>query len=358
MQGSQGVHASLSERVKAMSRKDEYQAYLRSPSWRSLSMAARFRAGNRCEFCGMTGDHVHHVKYPKQWAQDHIDNLIVVCSHHHDLLHGIRGDTMSGKLIVIEGIDVQDSFMDFRQLYASLYEASVGIYANNVELYNSAFDRGMMAAWNQIFHEYKKIEDVTRFDGKVQKRLWVNVSGALQLAGKYDSPKTVEFQKKLYGKILPAIANTGRYIEGECETSDDPVDQQLDLIVRSALQVKQLRADQRAMKLKQDALEESQAHLERRLDEEVKRLDEYTGGNIYETARLACIKHGIKPTQIYRDNQTVAMALGAWATREAKYRGLNSAPKLQEGTFLVNQYPPELLAEGIRVLGIQSTATH
>lgn len=131
--------------------------------------------------------------------------------------------------------------------------------------------------------------------------------------------KNRRIPKKLYGKILPAIANTGRYIEGECETSDDPVDQQLDLIVRSALQVKQLRADQRAMKLKQDALEESQAHLERRLDEEVKRLDEYTGGNIYENCSFSVHKarHQSRRKSTVT-NQTVAMALGAWATREAK----------------------------------------
>jgi hypothetical protein len=345
-----------------MSRQEEYRAYLRSQEWNSLSLLARMRAGNACEFCGAYGDHVHHVKYPKRFSEDHIDNLIVVCAHHHELLHGIRGDFMNGTMIVVEGVDVQDGFMDFRQLYASLYESTT---ISGGEHYNAVFDRGLQVAWNQIFQEYKRIEKVPGVGGRMENRLWVNVSGAAQLAGKYDSGKTKAFQSLLFGKIIPAIVNTGRYDATDATLPDDPVDRQLAMIENQARAVRVMRADQLAMQAKQDAMAEEQSalkarqsRLEQKIESEVQRLDQYTGGDFYETARLACIKHGIKPTEIYRGHQTMAMVLGAWASKEAVYRGINSGPKLQEGTFLVNQYPPELLAEGICALKLQSASTH
>ncbi len=272
---------------------------------------------------------------------------------------------MHGTLIVVEGVDVKDGFMDFRQLYANLYEASVSTTAGGIELYNATFDRGLLAAWNQIHQEFKRQEQVTGIGGRIETRLWVDISGAAQLAGKYDSSKTKAFQSLLYGKIIPAIVTTGRYDATEAALSGDPVDRQLAMIENQARAVRVMRADQLAMQAKQEAmaaeqeaLTTRQARLEQKIDAEVQRLDQFTGGNLYDTARTACLKQGIKPTDIYRGEQTIAMALGAWATKEARYRGISSAPKLIEGTYQVNQYPPELLAEGIRALGIQPTTMH
>lgn len=272
---------------------------------------------------------------------------------------------MNGTLIVVEGVEVKDGFMDFRQLYANLYEASVSTTDGGIELYKATFDRGLQAAWNQIHQEFKRIEKISGVGGRMESRLWVDISGAAQLAGKYDSSKTKAFQSLLYGKIIPAIVTTGRYDATEATLSDDPVDRQLAMIENQARAVRVMRADQLAMQAKQEAMAAEQAALtarqsilEQKIEAEVQRLDLFTGGELYETARVACLKHGIKPTQAYHGNKTVAMALGAWATSIARDRRLNSGPKLQEGTYLVNQYPPELLAEGIRVLGLQSTATH
>ncbi|MCC7280711.1 MAG: hypothetical protein IT487_20680, partial [Chromatiaceae bacterium] len=195
--------------------------------------------------------------------------------------------------------------------------------------------------------------------------LWVDISGAAQLAGKHDSTKTKAFQSLLYGKIIPAIVTTGRYDATEAALSDDPISQQLVMITNTAQSVLAMRADQLAMQAKQDAMAAEQAaltvrqsHLEQKIEAEVQRLDQFTGGNLYDTARTFCLKHDIKPTQIYRGDQTIAMALGAWASKAARYRGISSAPKLIEGTYQVNQYPPELLAEGIRALGIQPATMH
>lgn len=82
-----------------MNYKKEYQRYLVSPEWLKLRAQARERSGNKCEFCGGTPDHVHHVKYPKKYKDDHIDNLVVACESCHSKLHGIRNDLYIGEWI-------------------------------------------------------------------------------------------------------------------------------------------------------------------------------------------------------------------------------------------------------------------
>lgn len=77
-----------------MDYKKEYGRYLASPEWKELRAKARERAGNKCEFCGGSPDHVHHVKYPKRYKDDHLDNLVVVCETCHSKLHGIKNDLM------------------------------------------------------------------------------------------------------------------------------------------------------------------------------------------------------------------------------------------------------------------------
>lgn len=73
-------------------KKTSYQQYLQSPKWKELRAAARARAGNKCELCGGAPDHVHHVRYPKRYQDDHIDNLLVACASCHSKLHGVRDD--------------------------------------------------------------------------------------------------------------------------------------------------------------------------------------------------------------------------------------------------------------------------
>ena len=71
-----------------------YQEYLESDKWIELRRLARDRADNQCEFCGGSPDHVHHVRYPKRYAEDHIDNLVVACEKCYRKMHGIREETL------------------------------------------------------------------------------------------------------------------------------------------------------------------------------------------------------------------------------------------------------------------------
>lgn len=70
----------------------KYKDYLKSPEWMDLRNAAYKRANNKCEFCGNPAVAVHHVKYPKNYSQDTLENLVAVCKSCHDKSHGIRTD--------------------------------------------------------------------------------------------------------------------------------------------------------------------------------------------------------------------------------------------------------------------------
>jgi hypothetical protein len=83
-----------------------YRDYLASDAWRQLRSQARERAGHRCECCGMSADHVHHVRYPKHghWQDDQLSNLLVLCASCHAKQHGIRKEIMKEmKAIAIDG---------------------------------------------------------------------------------------------------------------------------------------------------------------------------------------------------------------------------------------------------------------
>ena len=67
-----------------------YKDYLKSGAWAKLRAKALDRANGQCEFCGDVGMAVHHVRYPKAFKDDHVDNLVVVCKDCHELSHGIR----------------------------------------------------------------------------------------------------------------------------------------------------------------------------------------------------------------------------------------------------------------------------
>jgi hypothetical protein len=73
-----------------MKRRDEYRSYLRSPEWQGQRNLALARTSSFCQFCGDFAEHVHHVRYPKRFGEEHPDSLIPVCDHCHKTSHGIQ----------------------------------------------------------------------------------------------------------------------------------------------------------------------------------------------------------------------------------------------------------------------------
>ena len=328
-----------------MSRKDEYQAYLRSDNWRKLSLLARLRAGNACELCGGSGDHVHHVKYPKRFSEDSLDNLLVVCEYHHSLLHGIRGEIMSGDCMLIEGIEViQDKdgvcWLDFEGLFSKVWSSQDGSIVYGSVSYSNTLN----GVFSQIREKWKKIERFQLQGGVYRLRYLVTKQGATQFAASYKHHKMEPFQDWLFDTVLPQIESTGSYAGAPKLTGDPNVDyaiqvrEQANLIVQALIEQKEIK-------------EKLEKH-EEIINDHIQKFDNMTGGNYSLTARQALLRMGVNPESIYRGSQTMAMALGAYAAKWHREHNVPVPPKIPEGTYMVGQYSRDALRDGVKSLGI------
>jgi len=45
------------------------------------------RDSGRCRWCGMKSSHIHHINYRSEGVDHSPHNLIVLCPHHHNVVH-------------------------------------------------------------------------------------------------------------------------------------------------------------------------------------------------------------------------------------------------------------------------------
>ncbi len=69
--------------MMATLRKLEYQDYIQSLDWTERREKALANAHYRCEKCGAEAKEVHHVNYPKDFANDSVENLQALCKACH-----------------------------------------------------------------------------------------------------------------------------------------------------------------------------------------------------------------------------------------------------------------------------------
>lgn len=67
----------------------EYYEYINSTLWQEVRKLALQRAGHKCQICGTTKNlDVHHNSYDNLGnEQEHLEDLVVLCSEHHQLYH-------------------------------------------------------------------------------------------------------------------------------------------------------------------------------------------------------------------------------------------------------------------------------
>lgn len=73
-----------------MTRREEYLHYLNSADWKDHRAVALERTSGFCQYCGEVASQVHHVKYPKQFGEEHPHSLIPVCERCHNISHGVQ----------------------------------------------------------------------------------------------------------------------------------------------------------------------------------------------------------------------------------------------------------------------------
>ena len=65
-----------------------YKEYLKSEEWKIIKRLAKESANGKCRFCNSTENlQVHHRKYFKNWGQERLCDLTVLCENCHSLAH-------------------------------------------------------------------------------------------------------------------------------------------------------------------------------------------------------------------------------------------------------------------------------
>lgn len=76
--------------VEKNRRRGQYRDFLRSEFWQRLRVLALERDGYRCCFCGcerVVGLDVHHVRYPADWYQTGLGDVVSICRRCHRRQH-------------------------------------------------------------------------------------------------------------------------------------------------------------------------------------------------------------------------------------------------------------------------------
>jgi len=141
-----------------------YRDYLQSPEWKALRKKAIDRDNGKCIFCNRAFREVHHVKYPKRFPQDHIDNLLVVCEKCHRRLHGIKNN--DEELLETIHNRLEEAFHDS---FDSEKESCGGI--KNILESNEDRDLGYVALDMGATHDYP-VEDCRKNNFAFMKNIF------------------------------------------------------------------------------------------------------------------------------------------------------------------------------------------
>jgi hypothetical protein len=333
----------------------DYHQYLQSASWKSLAQAARYRAGNACEFCGGNPDHVHHVKYPanKNYALDCLENLIVCCASCHAKQHGIRGDKMNElSRIDFEGASLCCIYIDNKPW----------VRFNDIIRPLSLESRG----WNARHEaELEYDEDWKRMESLETKKLepYVSEQGVLILGMRMGAGAPA---KRLRKQLAVLATKKGTVVDENVPELNNDIVWQNHLMLGNLYKQNALRAieykiineevsgiNEEVAGLKQEKevanirmsgierkTEETNTKIVELLDQSIKFM---TSGNYIE---VNGVQHGIKPYGIYpNQNITNTQVFGLLCSKI--YKELNSGetlpPKVLDGGGMVRRWPLEIL---------------
>lgn len=88
------------------SRRNTYNTYLHSPTWKRLRRQALTRDKFKCRGCGDPAQHVHHDRYPNVYGQEKLSWLYSVCADCHTAIHemvnaGAKLKTATRQVVVV-----------------------------------------------------------------------------------------------------------------------------------------------------------------------------------------------------------------------------------------------------------------
>jgi len=198
----------MPEGEKEVSRKAEYIAHLNSPQWRQLRAEAMTRANGKCEMCGDIGKHTHHVQYPKQFKDDALHNLVVLCPSCHARSHGMRAEKKAFNIVTIDGAKAA---FKYRQIdhagepWMAIDDVKYALESESI----LAGSRAAESAWYQVNKELEENPDEyfdceIESDGVYKLRRFVNELGIARVVWAYPNSESAKRVRQHFRKLLKA----------------------------------------------------------------------------------------------------------------------------------------------------------
>lgn len=189
-----------------MNRKAEYRQYLQSPQWRQLRNEARARANGKCEMCGDKGQHVHHVQYPKQFRNDALHNLVLLCPACHARSHGMRAEKKRFEVVQLEGAN---AIFKYRQIdhagepWICIDDVKYALESESI----LAGTRAAESAWYQVTKELEENPDEyfdceIEIEGVHKLRRFINELGIARVVWAYPNSESAKRARQHFRKLL------------------------------------------------------------------------------------------------------------------------------------------------------------
>lgn len=324
-----------------------YDEYLQSDEWKARRAQARQRAKNRCEHCGGPPDHVHHVRYPKNFKDDVLENLIVVCESCHMKHHGIRGKEMTNA-IVLHFEDKQlvatkhgdDLLFRFRDAFDAL---EYGESTSAFKAVQNAFLPAQVyaSAWARISEEYRVEMREEIIGGTDRIVRYVKEKGLYLMAMHSSSAKAKRFQDWL-ADVAMSIRQHGCYPPPDLPVMSTEDQEHVFLLglLNSATEAKKVakQALMIASEARDQSLKTYQAF--EQIESDIRD---------YITSRRFCADNRIPSGKMDINIKN----LGSRATKICESEGIRYLPKArQDGDFPANAYPRDVLARAAREIGL------
>lgn len=332
-----------------------YADYLQSPQWRELRAKARERSGGHCEMCGGEASHVHHVRYPKRYKDDNLDNLLVLCTTCHARVHGIRGVLMPNddiQVFTFGNIKCSVKMVNDKPLFEirGLMRALGVIHSPAADDYRRAGFREEQAVANAVarFQRGLKSDEMQLFDepvgdNKTVTKTYVTEGGMYHLLFLVHSPDAENFMRWVTHEVLPEIRSTGRYsmpggvnsLPSYSSLSNEEIKKALAGSLRAMERIDV--HDEKIVELESSLAQEREAR-EQQFLAVIERVGEINES--WVVGHIRCQQHKRegrwKGPALTRE---LTKSIGQDVADRCRRDGIQLPEKVQYGGYLVNQYP-------------------
>lgn len=85
--------------------KEAYQEFLETDFWKEISEKCKERDGNKCTRCPSRSRlEAHHVRYPEDWYETTLDDLVTLCRECHEKEHALIEIGGTGQVVIIQEV--------------------------------------------------------------------------------------------------------------------------------------------------------------------------------------------------------------------------------------------------------------